>query len=439
MLRLFLVLLSCAFVGGGCHEETGDADGGGGQAGSPGTSGTTSGSGTTASGGSGATDAPIQQVRAGRHHTCVRLRDGTLYCWGQGAFRALGGDYNAQHTPREVEAFSDAVFIDSGARYGCAIRSAGDTWCWGDNGTRQIGVNATVPCGDCTPLPECATSECVPTPQPMPGLDSGVAELALGEGHGCARRTDGTVVCWGDNSHGQLGQADLSMVATSPQQVPGLSGVSQLWAGTSHNCALLDSPGQVVCWGRNDRAQVGNGETSDAVSTPTAVAGVDDAAEVVAGGSHSCARRSGGTVACWGYNYLGALGNGSTSPTRATSPQEVVELGDAMALAAGDHFTCALRSNQRVSCWGHNANGQLGDGTTDGVNCSGRVCKTAPVEVLVVRGATNINAGHLHACAASGEGRLWCWGYNLGGQLGTGSVSSDPTPTPVEVTGLPIP
>jgi alpha-tubulin suppressor-like RCC1 family protein len=383
-------------------------------------------------------DAPIRQLQSGRHHTCALLRDGSTYCWGQGAYRALGGDYNFQGVPRRVDAIDDAVTIASGTRFGCALRASGGVWCWGENDHAQIGANATIPCGDCTPLPECADSICVPAPQPMPGLESGVVELALGGAHGCARFEDGRVACWGDNSSGQAGQPDTSGDITGPETVGGVSGARQISAGVAHTCALIGSPGEVMCWGQNDRAQVGNGETNDAVPVPSSVAGLTDAVEIVAGGSHTCARRASGAVVCWGYNYLGALGNGSTRPTRASSIEQVVGLEDATGLAAGQYFTCALRSTGTLVCWGHNQHGQLGDGTAEGADCDGRDCRTTPVEVMVVSDAVLVNAGELHACAASSTGNLWCWGYNLGGQLGTGGVDSGPTPVPIEVAGLPV-
>jgi alpha-tubulin suppressor-like RCC1 family protein len=365
------------------------------------------------------------------------MADESIYCWGQGAFRALGGDYNFQGRPRLVEAIDDAQQIDCGGRFGCSIRSTGEVWCWGENDHGQVGANETIPCGDCTPLPDCATSVCVATPQPMAGLESGIAELALGDAHGCARHGDGRVLCWGRNAEGQAGQPELGEDVIAPEEVPGIAGATQVVADGSHTCALIGSPGQVTCWGANDRAQVGNGEVSNAVSEPATVAGIDDAVEIVAGGSHTCARRAGGSVACWGYNYLGALGNGSTEPTRATAIQDVVDLGDAVELAAGDYFTCARRSSGGAVCWGHNQDGQLGDGTSEGADCSDRPCRTVPTQVMVVNQLAVVSAGDLHACAASRDGTLWCWGYNLGGQLGTGDVDSEPTPVPVEVDGLP--
>ena len=428
---------------GGCGSSDGDGAGDAGGGADGGVGGTDTGAGTDSGGtprrdgGATTPDSPIREVQAGRHHTCALLRDSAIYCWGQGAYRALGGDYNFQGTPRLVEAIGDAVHIGSGTRFGCAIRPAGDVWCWGDNDHAQVGTNATIPCGDCTPIPECADSVCVPTPQPMAGLESGIVALGLGGRHGCALRDDGQVLCWGDNSAGQVGHADLTQDVTTPHVVPGVAGAQQITAGIAHSCALMGSPGQVMCWGQNDRAQVGNGETSDAVPVPAAVAGLDDAVEVIAGGSHTCARRASGSAVCWGYNYLGALGNGSTRPTRATSIEDVVDLGDAVQLAAGQYFTCALRATGTIACWGHNQHGQLGDGTAEGDSCDGRPCRPHPVDVQVVGDAVLVNAGELHACAASADGRLWCWGYNLGGQLGTGGVDSGPTPVPVEVAGLP--
>jgi len=384
-----------------------------------------------------ATDWPIQQVRAGRHHTCALMDDGATYCWGQGAFRALGGDYNFQGTPRLIEAFGDALAIGAGTKFGCAIRPGGEVWCWGESDHAQVGGNQTIPCGDCTPIPACATSICVPTPQPMAGLEAGIVELGLGRAHGCALRDDGRVLCWGDNASGQVGVDAVMGDAVAPELVAEVTGATQITAGIDHSCALVGSPGTVMCWGRNDRAQVGNGEVSDAVRVPASVAALSDAVEIVGGGSHTCARRADGTIVCWGYNYLGALGNGSTRPTRATSIQNVVGIDDAVALAAGQYFTCALRSTGAVSCWGDNRHGQLGDGTAAGENCADRPCRTTPVDVLVVDDVATITGGELHACAASRSGTLWCWGYNLGGQLGTGGVDSDPTPVPVEVQGLP--
>jgi alpha-tubulin suppressor-like RCC1 family protein len=137
------------------------------------------------------------------------------------------------------------------------------------------------------------------------------------------------------------------------------------------------------------------------VSSPVTVSGLTDVVEVVAGGEHTCARHAGGTISCWGYNYLGQLGVGSTRPTSTSSPVTVKGVGDAVQLAAGRYSTCALRRGGAVSCWGLNRKGELGNGGTDD--------RSSPTAVTGI-----------------GDARF-----------GTGGVTSDPNPTPRPVHTLP--
>jgi alpha-tubulin suppressor-like RCC1 family protein len=247
----------------------------------------------------------------------------------------------------------------------------------------------------------------------MESLEGAIVELALGGEYGCARRDDGRVLCWGENSRGQLGQPDLETIATTPQEVPGIEGARQVVAGFAHACALIDHPGQVLCWGRNNNGQLGHRDVGEVpIPEPGIVPGLDDAVEIIAGGNHTCARRQDGPIVCWGYNYLGALGNGSTRPTRSTSLQTVAEIEDAVQLSAGQHFTCALRATGTVACWGDNNHGQLGDGTTGGSECEGRSCRTSPRAVEVVHDAVLVSAGHTLARppkrGSSGVGATTC-------------------------------
>jgi alpha-tubulin suppressor-like RCC1 family protein len=375
--------------------------------------------------GSAGGESRIVTLSGGRYHTCALLRDGAIYCWGQGAYRQLGGDYGYQGTARAVATVTDAVALECGNRFTCAIRPGGAVWCWGDDGHGQAGTASTVPCGDAT-----IDSVCVTTPQPVVGLESDVSELALGQDHACARMADGSVRCWGDNSAGQVGASALADV-TAPFTVPGLSGVTQIVAGDAHSCALEGNPGTVWCWGANQNAQVGNGGTAAAVLTPTMVSGISDAVEIVAGGTFSCARRASGQVLCWGYNYMGWLGIGSTSPTRVTAPKPVANLDDAVQLAGGHYHGCALRAGGQVACWGYNARGQVGDGSTSD--------RSAAVAVSDLASATTVAAGFLHSCASVGAGSVMCWGDDLGGQLGDDRVTNNPNPIPIPTQGLPPP
>jgi alpha-tubulin suppressor-like RCC1 family protein len=195
-------------------------------------------------------------------------------------------------------------------------------------------------------------------------------------------------------------------------------------AGSVHTCALLGG-GSVACWGWNAYGQLGNGAiTQLPTMMPVAVA---DLTGVIAlcGRDHTCAVVAGGAVRCWGRNSSGQLGNG-TSGASAT-PQVVAGISGATAIACGDAHTCVVVAGGAVRCWGVNDRGQLGNGT--GVDSA------TPVEVSDLRGATALAAASSHTCAVVAGG-VRCWGSNDAGQLGNGSVLDSPTPVAViGVTG----
>ncbi|WP_394823035.1 RCC1 domain-containing protein [Pendulispora albinea] len=372
-------------------------------------------------GGGAATVGNTLQVRGGKYHTCARGRQGALHCWGQGAYGALGNDGSARPLPTRVLVVDDAVDVQTGARFSCARRASGAVFCWGEDLNLQLGGPPTKDCGDAT-----IDSKCAPVPQVVAGLSNAV-QLALGGRHACALTSDGAVSCWGSNDKGQLGK-EAAGDQQSPAPVAGLSGVKRIASGEEHACALVGSPGRVLCWGANDASQA-SGAVADRVTAPREVPGLTDAVEIAAGGKHTCARRANGSVACWGYNYFGQLGNGSTRPTRAAEPQAVRALTNAVEIGLGRYHTCARRADGGVSCWGNNPKGELGDGTT--------TARTEPVNVVSLDDAASLALGHLHACAIRAAGPVVCWGDNLGGQLGIGSINKTENPTPVPVQNLP--
>jgi hypothetical protein len=189
-----------------------------------------------------------------------------------------------------------------------------------------------------------------------------------------------------------------------------------LAAGSWHTCGLRVS-GQMACWGDNFAGALGDGTTTDR-HTPVAVVGITDATAIAAGENHSCALRSSGEVACWGGFPLGD-GTANSSLT----PVAVVGLTDATAITVGGHHTCALRSNGRVACWGSNLMGQLGDGTT--------THRHSPVAVVGLTDATAVVGGEVHTCALRRAGHVVCWGANLYGALGDGTTVDRHSPVPV--------
>jgi alpha-tubulin suppressor-like RCC1 family protein len=273
------------------------------------------------------------------------------------------------------------------------------------------------------------------------GLSDAIA-VSAGQHHGCALRSSGSVVCWGTNDSCQLGDGTVAMQRSTPTPVVGLSDAVQISAGAWHTCALRTS-GSVVCWGANHLGQLGDGSTWNRPS-PVEVVGLHDVIEISAGGVHTCVRTAAGTVACWGLRAYGVLGEGvvEARPCRdgypgacSLTPVTIVGVADAVQLSSGYLHTCARRSGGAVLCWGRNADGALGDGLAQHPGCSDPSmidCSQAPVPVRGLGDATGIAAGTRHTCAIRSTGGIVCWGLNRSGQLGTGSQASTSPPAAVQ-------
>ena len=193
-----------------------------------------------------------------------------------------------------------------------------------------------------------------------------------------AIRASGTVVAWGRNDEGQLGDG-TTIRRTTPVPVGSLTSITAIAGGRDHGLALR-SDGTVWAWGSNDYGQVGNGSTTDRTAPVQVMTG---AAEVIAGAQHSYARRLDGTVAAWGRNYRANLGDGTTI-TR-TRPTNVLNLTQVVSIGSGRDTGMAVLADGRLRAWGHNSTGQVGDGTTTN--------RTSPVLVPGVAGAVLAGGG----------------------------------------------
>jgi alpha-tubulin suppressor-like RCC1 family protein len=344
--------------------------------------------------------------------TCARRSNGTVACWGLNSAGQLGdGTMVNSSRPVAVRGITDATALGIGVLNGhnCVVRAGGTVWCWGTSVSGVLG-NVTV------------TGSWTTTPVQVLDIVDAV-EVGVGGQHTCARRANGTVACWGSGVfYWSLGDPSV-MISYRPVQVVGLDQAVELSVGANHSCARRVD-GTVVCWGFNSYGGVGNGAVS-VRAAPSRVLGVSDAVEVAAGQQHSCARRANGTVVCWGGNSFGQLGAGSAAGAMALSPVAVVGLTDAVEVAAGHFHTCARRAGGSVVCWGVNVNGQLGAGSAVGMMA------LSPVAVAGLTDAVEIAAGYAGSCARRANGSYVCWGDNTYGQLGDGTRTNSSVPVAV--------
>ncbi|MCL2088900.1 MAG: Ig-like domain-containing protein [Oscillospiraceae bacterium] len=253
--------------------------------------------------------------------------------------------------------------------------------------------------------------------------------IAAGNNHTVALKGDGTVWTWGANNRGQLGIGNNNNT-NHPVQVAALSGVNVIAvaAGGEHSVALDDN-GDIWTWGYNHFGQLGDKLAADR-NLPFKVTEINKVTAIAAGQGHTVVVRRDGSVWSWGNNDFGQLGNGtrtnpSTNPAFTLAPVQAIGLDHGVTeIAAGEHFSVALKEDGSVWTWGDNFHGQLGDGLYTASNI--------PVQTKGLADVTAITAGYAHAAAVRSDGTVWSWGYNLCGQLGDGSVVDRNQPEQIE-------
>jgi alpha-tubulin suppressor-like RCC1 family protein len=350
-------------------------------------------------------DKDVISLDAGSNHTCALLISRSVKCWGANESGQLGDGSNMQrNTPTLVSGLSQNVTaISAGKTQTCAI-TGGTIKCWG---------NVSIPPSPFRSKPE--TIEGISDSL----LGGGVVNLALGEKHTCLLSYAGSILCWGNNTYGQLGNGTYSN-HTTPREINTINdGIRNIVAGAYHTC-LLTVNNMVYCWGKNEQGQLGIGDVQD-IPYPVSVKNIsNDIVSISAGWGHSCAQTRGGGVKCWGLNNYGQLGSGNT--TNTSLPTDVLNLSNNVrAITTGGTHACALLTDGGVKCWGNNSNGQLGTGDNQARSLA------SPV-IGLDAGAIAIEAGANHTCALLNNGVVQCWGANGYGQLGDGTTTDQSNP-----------
>lgn len=351
------------------------------------------------------------QVASGKYHTCAVTAEATVKCWGNNGWGQLGNGTKIDSlVPVDVIGLTQVKSVSVSDGHTCALTLSGGAKCWG------MGV----------------ISSLVPTD--VVGLESGVAMISSGgspfPSYDIAlMASDGAVKIWGT----QYFDSGIGRTFWPPEYVGEyqsgvfmtMTGVIKIDAGRSHACAAT-AAGKVKCWGENTHGQLGNGfRWSDPIARP--VSDITNAVDVTAGNNHSCALLSDGTVKCWGANGAGQLGDGTYQDH--LTPVSVTNLTGVRSLSAGDAHTCALAIDNKVQCWGNNVYSQYGDGA--------QISNPFPTLATSLRGSINsISAGYRHTCAVFTDGGLKCWGENRFGQIGNGTRTPYLSLTSVDASGL---
>lgn len=351
----------------------------------------------------------------GGFQSCAVLDDGAATCWGYDLGGELGDDAPRANqeapVPVALPAGRSAVAIAAASGHGCVILDDGSVACWGTDSNGELGDDATL------------------ADQPTPvlaALPTGRTATAIstGPGHSCAILDDGSVSCWGSDGNGRLG--DDPTLASRPTPVPvalpaGRTATA-ISAGGDFTCAILDD-GTARCWGRDNRGQLGDDPTLASKPTPVPVAlpAGRTAVAISAGLSHACALLDDGSVWCWGADDSGQVGDDAPTTDRPTPVPVVLPVGrTAAAIAAGGEHACAILDDASLTCWGDDAFGELGDDAPS-------ADQPTPVAVALPPGrhAVAVTGSYDTTCAALDDGRVTCWGYDSSGELGNGPGVAD--------------
>ena len=344
-------------------------------------------------------------VSGGVYTNCALTTSGGVKCWGYGLNGELGNGVKTNN-PNPVTAIGlgrSTAAVSVGGSHACALVAGGAVKCWGANFATNYGA----------------------TPVVVPTLSSGVVAISVGENHSCALTGIGGVKCWGYNASGQLGNGLVSDSST-PVAVNGLtSGVVRISAGFNHTCALSTTSG-VLCWGANDLGQLGNGTTTGS-PVPVPATGLMSGVVAISAGrpAHTCALTSSGGAKCWGSNFAGQLGNNSTVDSWV--PVDVSGFTSGLVtVAAGGYHSCALTTSGSVKCWGSNVAGTLGIG--------GSSNSLMPADVIsLTSGALDISVHRdRHNCVLLPGDAIKCWGYNNFQSLGNNQTAPIST-VPIDV------
>lgn len=302
-----------------------------------------------------------QKVSCGYYHTGAIKSDGTLWLWGYNYTGQLGNDNNTNVSSpvQTITAGNNWSKLSCGSNYTAAIKSNGTLWLWGINQKGQLGTN-----------------DSTNRSSPIQTVSEGNNWTQVSCGYYCtgAIKDDGTLWMWGEGSNGQLGNEDTINVSSPIQTIAGGNDWSQVSCGLLHSAAVK-TDGTLWLWGYNGSGQLGTNDTNNFSSPIQTICEGNNWKQVTCGYSHTAAIKTDGSLWAWGNNYVGRLGDNST--TNRSSPVQEATLSYEWKEVKCDTFnTLAIKWDKTLWVWGYNYNGQLGNGKDNFDTSRSTPCQT---------------------------------------------------------------
>jgi len=350
----------------------------------------------------GAPSAVVSDVSTGQQHT-LAVMAGRLYAWGENDSGKLGvGDTDWRYEPTPVTSSRRFRAVAAANEHSCAVDDLSDVYCFGEGARGQLGQ------GD-------RESSLVPLKVSLPAP---AASISARFNHTCALLKDATLYCWGQNDEGQLGQSDPGVGAdtTAADGLRPLPVGSAEWldvgTGDGHTCAVrLD--GALLCWGRNTNHELPD-ETRIQVRSPTEVDTARDWLRAMPGQQYTCAIKRDASVWCWGENVGSGGDEGFPLGLPADEVDRPTRVGnlEAADLSTEVFHTCSVSHDSELYCWGRGIEGQLGTGDIQ--------FRSTPT--LVATDIAKVSTSWFTTCVLTLAGRMGCAGMNEHGELGTGDT-----------------
>jgi alpha-tubulin suppressor-like RCC1 family protein len=327
-----------------------------------------------------------------------------LWSWGRDSYGQLGDNttVNKSSPVQTIAGGTNWKQIACGYYHITSIKTDGTLWTWGRNNNGQLGDNSI-------------TNKSSPVQTIAGGTNW--KQVAAGQYHTAAIKTDGTLWTWGYNGNGQLGDNTITHKSSPVQTIAGGTNWKQVACG--YHTAAIKTDGTLWTWGNNSYGQLGDNSFTYKSSPVQTIAGGTNWKQVAAGQYHTAAIKTDGTLWTWGYNGNGQLGDNTI--THKSSPVQTIAGGTNWKQVACGYHTAAIKTDGTLWTWGNNSYGQLGDNSITN--------KSSPVQTIC--GGTNwkqVACGSSHTVAIKTDGTLWTWGRNNNGQLGDNSITNKSSP-----------